>query len=247
MPIHLPSLRCLPDFVVGIPVISAAFRRTFVIPRARFQENEMPGPSFIVNPSPKNSLHTQSTLIYDHQVDKPTRNGSLAPAILGVAGLLAFIGSSSAWIRVSFIQIRGLDYWFGFITAISASVIVAAGIINFKKSLVSPKWHKNWVIYSLLSSIVSITTLIAVANRVDQIGEEITKKAELPESFVGGLLLGVLGRVIGKATNSVAEFIKPKLAEGFYITLVSFVLAAAVSMFLLYRDAKRKSGIQLDH
>jgi hypothetical protein len=198
-------------------------------------------------PPPKNSLRPQSTVIYDHHVDKPTRNGSLAPAILGVAGLLAFIGSSSAWIRVSFIQIRGLDYWFGFIAAISASVIIASGIINFKKSLVSPKWQKNWIIYSLLSSIVSITTLIAVANRVDQIGEEITKKAELPDSFVGGLLLGVLGRVIGKATNSVAEFIKPKLAEGFYITLASFILAAAASMFLLYRDAKRKNRIQLDH
>ena len=180
-------------------------------------------------------------------MDKPTRNGSLAPAILGVAGLLAFIGSSSAWIRVSFIQIRGLDYWFGFITAISASVIFAAGIINFKKSLATPKWRKNWVIYSLLSSIVSITTLIAVANRVDQIGEEITKKAELPESFVGGLLLGVLGRVIGKATNSVAEFIKPKLAEGFYIILASFILAAAASMFLLYRESKQKNGIQIRH
>ena len=247
MPIHLPNLRCLPDFVVGIPVISAAFLRSFVIPSARFQENEMPGPSFIVNPQKDRFLLLESTVIYDHHVDKPTRNGSLAPAILGVAGLLAFIGSSSAWIRVSFIQIRGLDYWFGFITAISASVIIASGFISFKKSLVSPKWQKNWVIYSLLSSIISITILIAVANRVDQIGEEISKKAELPDSFVGGLLLGVLGRVIGKATNSVAEFIKPKLAEGFYITLASFVLAAATSMFLLYRDAKRKSGIQLDH
>ena len=196
--------------------------------------------------SPKdNSIHPESTGLYDHHVDKPTRNGSLAPAILSVAGLLAFIGSSSAWIRVSFIQIRGLDYWF--ITAISASVIIAAGIINLKKSLVSPKWQKNWVIYSLLSSIISITTLIAVANRVDQIGEEISKKAVLPDSFVGGLLLGVLGRVIGKATNSVAEFIKPKLAEGFYITLTSFVLAAATSMFLLYRESKQKNGIQLDH
>ena len=65
----------------------------------------------------------------------------------------------------------------------------------------------------------------------------------MPDSFVGGLLLGVLGRVIGKATNSVAEFIKPKLAEGFYITLASFVLAAATSMFLLYRDSKRKNDI----
>ena len=198
-------------------------------------------------PPENNSLHLESTAIYDHDVDKPTKTELFAQANLGVAGLLAFIGSSSAWIRVSFIQIRGLDYWFGFITAISASVIIAAGIINFKKSLATPKWRKNWVIYSLLSSIVSITTLIAVANRVDQIGEEITKKAELPESFVGGLLLGVLGRVIGKATNSVAEFIKPKLAEGFYITLASFVLAAAASMFLLYRDAKRKNGIQIRH
>jgi len=223
-----------------MPVIFAAFRRTLVIPSARFQENEMPGPSFIVNPQKDNFLHLESTGLYDHHVDKPTRNGSLAPAILGVAGLLAFIGSSSAWIRVSFIQIRGLDYWFGFITAISASVIFAAGIINFKKSLATPKWRKNWVIYSLLSSIVSITTLIAVANRVDQIGEEITKKAELPESFVGGLLLGVLGRVIGKATNSVAEFIKPKLAEGFYITLASFIVATLISIRILFNDSKSK-------
>ena len=47
MPIHLPILRCLPDFVVGMPVIFAAFRRTFVMPSARFHEKEMPGPSFI--------------------------------------------------------------------------------------------------------------------------------------------------------------------------------------------------------
>jgi hypothetical protein len=148
---------------------------------------------------------------------------------------------------VSFIQIRGLDYWFGFITAISASVIIATGIINFKKSLVSPKRQKNWVIYSLLSSIVSITTLIAVANRVDQIGEEISKKADLPDSFVGGLLLGVLGRVIGKVTESVAEVIKPKLAEGFYITVASFFLAAITSIFLLYCDSKQNNGIQIHH
>jgi hypothetical protein len=69
----------------------------------------------------------------------------------------------------------------------------------------------------------------------------------MPESCVGGLLLGVLGRAIGKATNSVAEFIKPKLAEGFYISLASFVLAAASSMFLLYRESKQKNGIQLDN
>ena len=90
-----------------------------------------------------------------------------------------------------------------------------------------------------MSSILSITTLVSVATRVDKIGEEITKKAELPESFVGGQLLGVLGRVIAKATNSVAEFIKPKLAEGFYITLTSFIVATLISLLLITRNRKQ--------
>ena len=171
------------------------------------------------------------------------KNQKLAPSLLCVAGLFAFIGSSSAWIRVSFIQIRGLDYWFGFVTAISACAIITSGITSLRPHLVTPKWRKNWTIYSLLSSVISITILLIVASRVNKIGEEISKKAELPDSFVGGLLLGVLGRVIGRATKTVAEFIEPKLAEGFYITLASFVLAAATSMFLLYRDSKRKNDI----
>lgn len=166
------------------------------------------------------------------------KNQKLAPSLLCVAGLFAFIGSSSAWIRVSFIQIRGLDYWFGFVTAISACVIITAGITNLRPLLVAPKWRKNWTIYSLLSSIASITILLIVATRVNKIGEEISKKAELPDSFVGGLLLGVLGRVIGKATKTVAEFIQPKLAEGFYITIMSFFLAAILSMYLAFIDAK---------
>jgi hypothetical protein len=79
-----------------------------------------------------------------------------------------------------------------------------------------------------------------VAIRVDKIGEEISKKAELSESFVGGQLLGVLGRIIIKATNSVAEIIKPKLAEGFYITLASFIVATLISIRILFNDSKSK-------
>ena len=171
---------------------------------------------------------------------KPAPNhGIFAPVILGVAGMVAFIGSSSAWIRVSFIQIRGLDYWFGFITAISACVILITGAVISREGLISQRWQKNWLIYSIMFSILSITTLVSVATRVDKIGEEITKKAELPESFVGGQLLGVLGRVIAKATNSVAEFIKPKLAEGFYITLTSFIVATLISLLLITRNRKQ--------
>ena len=175
------------------------------------------------------------------------KNQKLAPFLLCVAGLFAFIGSSSAWIRVSFIQIRGLDYWFGFVTAISACAIITSGIASLRPHLVTPKWRKNWTIYSLLSSVISITILLIVASRVNKIGEEISKKAELPDSFVGGLLLGVLGRVIGRATKTVAEFIEPKLAEGFYITVASFVLAAITSIFLLHCDSKQKNGIQINH
>lgn len=162
-----------------------------------------------------------------------------------MAGLFAFIGSSSSWIRVSFIQIRGLDYWFGFVTAINACAVIASGVTSLRPQMVTPKWRRNWTIYSLLSSVFSITILLIVATRVNKIGEEISKKAELPDSFVGGLLLGVFGRVIGRATKTVAEFIEPKLAEGFYITLASFVSAAFCSIVII---AKSQSNLnQFSH
>ena len=47
MPIHLPNLRCRPDFVVGIPVVLDTLRNSQVIPNARFHEKVIPGPSFI--------------------------------------------------------------------------------------------------------------------------------------------------------------------------------------------------------
>ncbi len=180
-------------------------------------------------------------------MDKLTRNGSFAPAILCVAGSLAFIGSSSSWIRVSFIQIRGLDYWFGFVTATSACAIIASGFTNLRPHLVTPKWRRNWTIYSLMTSVISITILLIVASRVNKISEKISEKTELPDSFVGGLLLGILGRVIGRAMRTVSEIIEPKLTEGFYITLASFVLAATNSGYLLYRDSIQKNGIQIHH
>ena len=167
------------------------------------------------------------------------KNQKLAPSLLCVAGLFAFIGSSSAWIRVSFIQIRGLDYWFGFVTAISACAIITSGIASLRPHLVTPKWRKNWTIYSLLSSIASITILLTVATRVNKINEEISKRAELSDSIVGELLLGVLGRIIGKATTTIAGVIQPKLAEGFYITITSFFLAAILSTHLTFTNSKK--------
>jgi len=39
----LPNFLCLPDLVVGIPVILAILRLALVIPNARFQLNDSPG------------------------------------------------------------------------------------------------------------------------------------------------------------------------------------------------------------
>lgn len=43
IPSILPILFLRPDFVVGIPVAFAIFRFAFVIPKARFHENDKPG------------------------------------------------------------------------------------------------------------------------------------------------------------------------------------------------------------
>jgi len=38
-----PTFRCLPDFVVGMPVARAIFLFAWVMPTARFHENDTPG------------------------------------------------------------------------------------------------------------------------------------------------------------------------------------------------------------
>ena len=48
IPKNLPTLRCRPDFVVGMPVAFAILRLTAVTPTARFAENDSPGmPVFV--------------------------------------------------------------------------------------------------------------------------------------------------------------------------------------------------------
>ena len=48
IPNHLPSLRCLPERVSGMPVLRAMRRFAAVMPSARFHENVRPGKSFMV-------------------------------------------------------------------------------------------------------------------------------------------------------------------------------------------------------
>jgi len=50
IPIHLPSLLRRPARVSGMPVALAILRLALVTPNARFHENEIPGPSFIIYP-----------------------------------------------------------------------------------------------------------------------------------------------------------------------------------------------------
>ena len=46
--ILLPYFRCLPDFVVGIPVVLAIFCFAFVTPNARFALKDTPGMWFFL-------------------------------------------------------------------------------------------------------------------------------------------------------------------------------------------------------
>ena len=50
IPIQRPNLLRTPLLVVGIPVALAIARFNLVIPSARFQEKDSPGPSFIKPP-----------------------------------------------------------------------------------------------------------------------------------------------------------------------------------------------------
>ena len=105
-----------------------------------------------------------------------SRLNSVTSAILMSAGILAFLGSSSSWIRISYIQIRGLDYWFGFITALSAITVFVTGYCAFRQPPTSQTLRKRLTKISLLLSVISCAILLIVAARVDEIAAQIAKK-----------------------------------------------------------------------
>jgi hypothetical protein len=161
-------------------------------------------------------------------VDKEETGTSRADQALLLLSVLAFLGTSSAWVRVSAIQIRGLDYAFGFLPAFAALFVGWQSLsVSLGKST-SLESKQNAFRISIALSTLSLILICAIGLKVRQISRDFETKAVEEGSIWSRAFFRLLNSALSLPSNSIQKSITPKFAEGFFISLSSFVLILVI-------------------
>lgn len=145
-------------------------------------------------------------------------------------GLLIIRSSRQTWIEVAVLDYKGTDDWYGKFTLAAGVALIVVGILNFIPSF--PNSLKNiasWI--GIAFSLISIIVLIVIAIRVDQIGDDLARKARAPERFFEGTILEGLGRILANVSETISSLGRPKVASGWRSTTI-FTVCALVSSLL---------------
>jgi len=145
-------------------------------------------------------------------------------------GLLIIRSSRQTWIEVAVLDYKGTDDWYGKFTLAAGAALIVVGILNIIPSFPdSLKNIANWI--GIAFSLISIVVLIIIAIRVDQIGDDLARKARAPERFFEGTILEGLGRILANVSETISSLARPKVGSGWRSTTF-FTVCALVSSLL---------------
>jgi len=153
-------------------------------------------------------------------------------------GLLIIRSSRQTWIEVAVLDYKGTDDWYGKFTLAAGVALIVVGILTFIPSF--PNSLKNiasWI--GVAFSLISIVVLIVIAIRVDQIGDDLARKARAPERFFEGTILEGLGRILANVSETISSLGRPKVASGWRSTTI--LTACALVSGLLAHDWSRNT------
>ena len=159
-------------------------------------------------------------------------------ALLIPIGLLIIRSSRQTWIEVAVLDYKGTDDWYGKFTLAAGVVLLLVGVSGFIPALsTSLKNIVNWI--GIAFSLVSMIILVIIAIKVDQIGDELARKARAPERFFEGTILEGLGRILANVTETISSLGRPKVASGWRSTTI--LTACALVSSLLAHDWSRNT------
>lgn len=159
-------------------------------------------------------------------------------ALLIPIGLLIIRSSRQTWIEVAVLDYKGTDDWYGKFTLAAGVVLILVGISSFIPALsTSLKNIVNWI--GIAFSLVSMIILVIIAIKVDQIGDELARKARAPERFFEGTILEGLGRILASVSETISSLGRPKVASGWRSTTI--LTACALVSSLLAHDWSRNT------
>ncbi len=144
-------------------------------------------------------------------------------------GLLIIRSSRQTWIEVAVLDYKGTDDWYGKFTLATGVVLILVGMSNFFPPLsINLKKITNWI--GIAFSLISIVILVVIAIRVDQIGDDLARKARAPERFFEGTILEGLGRILANVSETISSLGRPKVASGWRSTTILTVGALVASL-----------------
>ena len=157
------------------------------------------------------------------------------PVDLGlfVAGISLIIGSFSPWISVAIMNLSGTDGWRGYVTLISGLILVVNASTRLWPQILDKRFTTKLALLSKVSVVASLAVLVEVGVRLRQVTNEISDIA--PESSstptVDTTFSGFT-QALDDLTKSLTEALKPHLAIGWYVCLIS----VAVSLALIFMN-----------
>jgi hypothetical protein len=164
-----------------------------------------------------------------------SRHKNLDIALL-ITGVFLVVGSVAPWISLSMLNISGIDGWRGFVAVVSGLVVIVLGSMNIWPHLFEAKIFEKF--HLLVLGLLAATTviLIEVAIRINQVAREMNSSSEDASSGINDVDLGELTDAINEFTNSILEAFKPRLAIGWYVTLIASVAAIGIIAASMKRE-----------
>ena len=153
------------------------------------------------------------------------------PADLGLfaSGVALVIGSFSPWISVAFLHIAGTDGWRGYVTLISGLILTVNASTRLWPQMLDKRFASKLSLLSKVSAVASLAVLVEVAIRLKQVTNGMSDIASdsgstptVDTTFSG------LTQALDDLTKSLTDALKPHLAIGWYVCLLSLAVTAAL-------------------
>jgi hypothetical protein len=164
-----------------------------------------------------------------------SQNKNLNMALL-ITGVFLVVGSIAPWISLSMLNISGIDGWRGFISVLAGLMVIVFGSLRSWPHLFEAKIFEKF--HLLVLGLLSVTTVILfeVAIRINQVARDMNSSGEDAASDIDDVDLGELTDAINEFTDSIMEALKPRLAIGWYITLIASVASIGVIAVSMKRE-----------
>jgi hypothetical protein len=152
------------------------------------------------------------------------------PVDLGLfaAGIGLIIGSFSPWISVAIMNLSGTDGWRGYVTLVSGLILVVNASTRLWPQILDKRFTSKLSLLSKVSLVASLAVLVEVGVRLRQVTNEISDIASESGSTPTDTTFSGLTQAFDDLAKSLTDALKPQLAIGWYVCLLSVAVTSAL-------------------